>query len=116
MGDVRTKIVLGKFALEALVDTGATFSAVPTSVLRQCGVKPERRVRIELANRTRIWRSLGTAEIAIDGRRGKVPVLFARRGEPVLLGYTALEILGFVVDPARRKLVEQRFFIHYGCW
>jgi predicted aspartyl protease len=33
-----------------------------------------------------------------------VPVTVASEDEPAVIGYTALEILGFKVDPLRRKL------------
>lgn|GEM_PF-3718920 len=40
-------------------------------------------------------------------RSGAVPVAFGGRGEPVLLGATTLEILGFTVDPIEQKLVPR---------
>jgi predicted aspartyl protease len=41
---------------------------------------------------------------SIEGVRDIVPVTVASEDEPTIIGYTTLEILGFKVDPFRRKL------------
>lgn len=40
----------GPETLEALVDTGATFTTVPAPFLERLGVRRQRRVRLRLAN------------------------------------------------------------------
>ena len=42
--------------------------------------------------------------MSIDGQEGRVPVSFGEEGRPALLGVTALEILGFTVDPIEERL------------
>src|SRR3989304_2367212 len=52
------------------------------------------------------WRRrVGYVEIEVEGRKAPVPGAFADDGERPLLGATALEILGFSVDPQKRRLV-----------
>lgn len=57
-------------------------------------------------NRT-VTRQVGQAWVTLGGRAGIVPVAYGDRGEPVLLGATTLEILGFTVDPIEQKLVPR---------
>ena len=44
----------------------------------------------------------------IGGRGGPVPVTFREEGQPALLGVTALELLGFLVDPIDERLRPTR--------
>ena len=48
--------------------------------------------------------------LTIDGRKGAVPVAFGDPGEEAVLGATALETLGFMVDPVGQKLVPRNLF------
>ncbi len=45
--------------------------------------------------------------MTIDGRKAPVEVAFGEPGKEAVLGATALEILGFVVDPVGKKLVPR---------
>lgn len=47
------------------------------------------------------------ATLAFDGAEATVTVVVAEPGDGQLLGATALESLGFAVDPIRRQLVPQ---------
>jgi len=50
---------------------------------------------------------VGGALFTIDGRTLPIPVAFAEPGEESVLGATALEALGFAVDPVAKKLVPR---------
>ena len=56
--------------VEALVDTGATFSAVPAEVLERLGVIPHREVRLRLANGHIYDQRIGRLLARIDGVAG----------------------------------------------
>lgn len=90
--------------LKFLVDTGASYSVVPASVLRRLGIKPGRTKSFILADGTEIKRSLGQALFRVNGEEGASPVIFGEEGDSVLLGSVSLEALGFFLDPLKREL------------
>ena len=49
-------------------------------------------------------RGLTEAKLELDGVKRTIPVVIGPEGEDPLLGYTALEILRFKVDPVTKKL------------
>lgn len=95
---------LGSAETEVLVDTGATFSKVPASLAEKLGLAVQRQVAVQMADGRVIQRGLTTAEIEVEGVRRMVPLTLGAEGERPLLGYTALEILGFKVNPLTRRL------------
>ncbi len=91
-----------------LVDTGATLSWIPRDLLQSLGVRPTSRLEFQLADGRVLQREVGAALFTIDGRTLTIPVAFAERGEEAVLGATALEALGFAVDPVEKKLIPRR--------
>jgi predicted aspartyl protease len=108
MGDTYARMTLhgplGKDTVEALVDTGATFTKISSSVAQRVGSKRRRQVEVVLANGERVSRQLGNLEVEIASQKDVVPVTVGEDGEADLVGYTTLEILGSKVDPVTRKL------------
>ncbi len=94
--------------VEALVDTGATYSTLPASLLRRLGVGTDRRVEFELADGSVIERDVGQTWVRINGDTAIVPVVFADDGSAPLLGAVTLEIFLLTVDPVRQQLVPAR--------
>jgi clan AA aspartic protease len=90
-------------AVDALVDTGSTYTVLPRPLLEELGVVPHRRGEFELADGTRVERDLGRAWIRFEGREEYTLVVF---GEDALLGAVTLEELNRVVDPIRQRLVR----------
>ena len=90
-----------------LVDTGATLSWIPRAALESIGAVPVSILPFSLADGRRLEREIAGVILAIDGRRAPVPVAFGEQGEEAVLGATALEALGFVVDPVSKKLVPR---------
>ena len=90
--------------IEMLVDSGATYSVVPTTVLRRLGIRPYRSETFSLADGSEVKRALGSAEFQVAGRRGASTVIFGKRGDACLLGVVTLEALGLMLDPLRRRL------------
>ena len=91
--------------IEALVDTGSTFSLFPGDMLRQLGVRPLRRVRFELADGRRVEKELGQTVLRVDGLEGTQNVVFGDAGEAALIGAVTLETFLLAVDPIRGRLV-----------
>ena len=90
-----------------LVDTGATLSWVPRDVLNRLGAAVFSRLPFELADGRRLERDITTVLLTIDGRKAPVPVAFGESGEAAVLGATALESLGLLVDPVAQKLIPR---------
>jgi clan AA aspartic protease len=90
-----------------LVDTGATLSWIPRAALESIGATPVSRLPFSLADGRRLERDIAGVLLTIDGRRAPLPVAFGEQGEEAVLGATALEALGFVVDPISKKLVPR---------
>ena len=114
MGTIRFNITVGDpegqeyESIEALVDTGSTYTTLPGSLLRRLGVPSGRRVEFELADGTIIERDVGQTWVRIDGAAAIVPVVFAEEGSEALLGAVTLEIFLLGVDPVRQRLVPVR--------
>ena len=97
--------------LEAIMDTGATFSKIPESVAAGLGLEAKYETDVELADGRVIRRKLALLEIEIEELRRPVLVAIGEEGRP-LIGYTALEFLGFKANPITRKL-EKAMPIEY---
>ncbi len=94
----------GMEEVRALVDTGATFTKIPLSLGEQLRLRPRRRVEVRLSDQRVVERGLCFAEAELEGVRDLVPISLGGEDEPPLVGYTALEILGFNVNSVSGKL------------
>ncbi len=90
-----------------LVDTGATLSSIPREILQRLSVTAFSRLPFSLAAGRVLERDTTAVLLTINGRKAPVPVAFGEPGEEAVLGATALETLGFVVDPVAKKLIER---------
>jgi len=90
--------------LDFLIDSGATYSVVPSAVLERLGIRPLCEQEFRLADGTRIVRKKGVALFKYGERIGGADVIFGEDGDSVLLGAMTLEALGFSLDPLRREL------------
>ncbi len=90
--------------VEGLVDTGASYSLLPTSLLNEMGVLPETEANFRLANGGRITLSMGGMRAQIDGVSGVIPVVFGPEDATPLIGMVTLEILRLAVDPVNQTL------------
>ena len=96
--------------IRMLVDTGATFSVIPTALARRLGIaRPRRRVRVRLADGRKVRLGADVAIVRINGREAPTTLLVGDVDEPVL-GVEALEALGLVVDPKRKRLSPSRSY------
>ena len=95
--------------VELLVDTGATLSWVPREVLDPLGVPRLQRRSFVTADGRTVERETAGAIVQLNGSQANVTLVVGEPGDGCLLGATALESLGFAVDPIRRQLVSQQF-------
>lgn len=87
-----------------LVDTGATDSMAPAEELRKAGVPVEGKMSYELADGTVKEYPYGLARIEFMGETTAGRIIFGDPGCEPLLGVTALESVGIMVDPANKTL------------
>jgi clan AA aspartic protease len=90
--------------VEFLIDSGAVYSVVPTSILERLGIHPLTAQEFRLADGSKITRNKGIALFKYGDRIGGADVIFGEDGDSVLLGAFTLEALGLSLDPLRRDL------------
>lgn len=97
--------------IELLVDTGAIYSVVPSSILEALAIRPLEREEFTLADGTRVAYDVGEARFTIGGRARTSQVVFAPEGVTPLLGAFTLESLGLMVNPVTRELLPMRLML-----
>jgi predicted aspartyl protease len=89
-----------------LVGCGSEYTWVPATALEKIGIKREKKdVEFVMANGQRGARSVGFAIIRLDKYFTVDEVVFAEKGDLLLLGARTLEGLSLTVDPRKKKLV-----------
>jgi predicted aspartyl protease len=113
LGHVNVDIVLrgetGTRALSGiLVDTGATYTALPPTLLEQVGAyKASSTMDVELADGRRVPASVYYVAIAVDGREAPA-IVVAFEGAKEVVGVQTLESLGLKPNPDTGKLEPTR--------
>ena len=79
-------------------------SVVPAPVLDRLGIRHLDTQEFRLADGTKVTRRKGVAVFRYGERVGGADVIFGEDGDSNLMGATALESLGLVLDPLRREL------------
>jgi len=88
-----------------LVDTGSDFTWIPDDVLKRIGVEPVKKdLQIQLANGQIVTRTVGYAILRVDKYQTIDEVVFAQKGDLLLLGSRALEGMNLQVDARRKRL------------
>ena len=111
MGSFRVQIGIGdpagdRFAdVEALVDTGATYTWVPRNLLEQLGVRPAEERPFLLADGRQVNYPIAWVQVRIDGRIQPTIAVFGDPGSEPLLGVFALEGFAFAAHPVNRRLL-----------
>ena len=98
--------------IEARVDTGSTFTCLPSSVLAGLGIIPTRNMKFELADGNVIEDDIGEAQVSLEGIETTTIVVFADDSAPALLGTYTLEGSLLVVDPVTLRLVPTTALRH----
>ena len=89
-----------------MVDTGSEATWIPRKLLEQIDVTPEKRQVFQMANGQQVYRDVGYALVRVGQRETIDEIVFAEKGDYVLLGARALEGLLLWVDPKNKKLIE----------
>lgn len=112
MGHFRVPLEIGRQvgerfeAIEALVDTGATYTWIPRNVLTELGVAPEEEWPFVLADGREVRYPVAWIQIRLGGRARPTIVVFGEPGSEPILGVFALEGFRLAVDPVNRRLIS----------
>lgn len=89
-----------------LVDTGSEFTWISAKTLEKLNIEREKKdLPFVMANGQKITRSVGFAIIRYDKYFTVDEVVFAEKGDLLLLGARTLEGLNLTVDSTRKTLV-----------
>ena len=91
--------------LDAVVDTDATFTRVPSSILQRLGVEPVQRREFITPDGNRVERSVGSVVVRIDEESSTTLAVFGESDGKTVLGSVTLATLGLGVDPERQRLI-----------
>ncbi len=91
--------------VEALVDTGATYTWMPHSLLDRLGILPEEQHPFALANGRTAEYPVAQVRVRLDGRTRYTVCIFGDEGTQPLLEAVTLKEFGLGVDPVNQRLV-----------
>ena len=91
--------------LEAMVDTGASFTIIPAIMLQSIGIRPHRTVSMRLADGRPVEYGLGRAWITLNGETEIALVAFGEDDAQPLLGAHTLESFALAADSYNGRLV-----------
>lgn len=94
-----------------LVDSGATYSLLPTETWQAIELTPKRTETFSLADGTLVQRKVSECHVALPQGDGHTPVILGEPGDEALLGVVTLEILGLVLNPFNRTLQPMRMLL-----
>ena len=102
----------GPFApVDAVVDTGATYSLFPRNLLSRLGVVAHDRAEFILADGRTIVRELAIVVIRIGDRTRPAVCIIGDDEGHSLLGATTLELFGLAADPVNGRLVPTPLYL-----
>ena len=91
---------------DALVDTGSTHLCMPKRLIEQIGfTKPVTTANVQTTRGAAVSNIYGPVRLTIEGRFCTIDVAEVAEGRPVLIGQVPLELLDYVVDPKRNRLI-----------
>ena len=96
--------------VRVLVDTGATLSVLPSGLLDHLGIQRTSQRRLRGFGGV-ITRDTGTVNMTYDGEVAGVTAVFGEDNDPTVMGVTALESLGFNVNPVAGELTRVEMLI-----
>jgi clan AA aspartic protease len=94
--------------VQALVDTGSTYTWVPRNILERLGVRPEFSREFQTADGRIVPREMSVAAARLNGQTLPTLVVIAEPGDAVLLGMYTLEGFSLGIDPVNERLIPVR--------
>ncbi len=98
--------------VDATVDTGASYTTLPGSMLRDLGIEPIGKRVFLLGDGTQPELEIGEARAAIGEESVATIVAFGEENSPMILGAYTLEGLALAVDPLAERLVPRQLIMY----
>ena len=98
-------------SVEALVDTGASYTWIPSLILLRLRLAPLFRRQFTLADGTTIERSVTQIVVRLEGQPLFTICIFGDDSLMPLLGAVTLEEFGLSVDPVNKRLIPVPGFL-----
>ena len=92
-------------ALDARVDSDATFTRAPSALLRRLGIEPRERREFLTANGKRVECDVGWAVLRIGEEECTTLAIFGEDHDGAVLGSVTLTTLGLQADAVQQRLV-----------
>jgi len=92
--------------IDALVDTGATYTWVPREILERLGHKAEEEWDFVLADGRTVLYPVTWVTVRLNGATQPTPVIFGDEGTEPLLGVVTLEEFRLGVDAVNQRLIH----------
>ena len=118
MGTFTTTVEIGSpggerfVSVEAVVDTGASYSMFPRRILEPLGIHPIDQDEFNLADGRKVRRDVAVATVRLDGRVRPTICVVGDDSTKPLLGAITLETFGLAADPVNRRLVKAPLYLH----
>ncbi len=93
--------------VDALVDTGASYSVFPGRMLERLGIERRYALPFEQADGRVIERDVGQAVLVINDSESSMRVIFGEDGGEALLGSNALQEFLLLIDPVGEQLISR---------
>ena len=93
--------------VDALVDTGASYSVFPRSMLERLGIAKRFVLPFEQADGSVIERDVGLAMLVINDTESSMRVIFGEDDTESLIGANALQEFLLVVDSVEEQLIPR---------
>lgn len=97
---------VGEFVVvDAMVDTGSSYTVLGEDLLVDLGVCASERQQFQLGDGGMVEYDMGEVRLRLEGREFSSPVVFGPVGVGALLGAVSLRIFGLVADSVNERLI-----------
>ena len=91
--------------VDALVDTGSTYTCLPGAVLRELGLAPDRKIPARLPEGSIVEDEISEVRVRLQGIELTTIVVFDAADRPARLGAYTLTGAALAVDPVEQRLI-----------
>ena len=93
--------------VQAMVDTGSSYTVLPTEILRRLGVDSTDALDFELGDGSIVALETGEVRIRVEGRDVTGGVVFGADRTTPLMGSDILQKADLLVDPVAHRLIPR---------
>ena len=95
-------------SVEALVDTGATYTMLGEDLLASLGIQPTGREEFALGDGSLIEYNLGHTRLRLEGKERVATVIFGPAGASHLIGAVTLQSFRLIADSVNERLITMQ--------